>query len=68
MPDYVKAEGLIHMVNPIQGEFTLCGDAFDLASDVPGYEWKARRRGPVTCQSCAAIVIECRGVRTRAEP
>lgn len=35
-------------------------------SGFDGYEWKERRRGPITCQSCAIIIEECRGVRTRA--
>jgi hypothetical protein len=62
---FVEAEGLIHLVGPLQGEHTLCGDAFDLASDVPGYEWKPTRRRVVTCPNCARVIEECRGVRTR---
>lgn len=63
---YVEAQGEVHLVNPIMGgEFTLCGDAFDLSSDVPGYAWTARRRGPVTCKSCAAVILGCRGVQVQ---
>lgn len=64
---YVTAEGMVHLVNPAMGsEFTLCGDAFDLASDIPGYEWSEVRRGPVSCPRCARIIEACRGVRTAA--
>lgn len=65
MADYVKAEGDVHLINPALAEYTLCGDAFDLGSDVSDYEWKERKRGPVTCAICAAIIEGCRGVRTR---
>lgn len=58
--DFVEAEGLIHLV---WQEHTLCGDAFDLASDEPGYEWKAATKKCVTCPNCARIINLCRGVR-----
>lgn len=61
--EFVEAEGVVHMVNPVQAEFTLCGDAFDLASDVDGYEWKATNRRTVTCTICGIVVEACRGVR-----
>lgn len=59
--EFVEAEGLIHLVD---GEFTICGDAFDLASDEDDYEWKATTSKTVTCPRCARIVELCRGVRT----
>ena len=61
--EFVEADGLIHLVNPIQGEYTLCGDAFDLASDEAGYEWKKTKRKTVTCPSCARIILHTRSVR-----
>lgn len=65
MADFVEAEGRVHVVNPVTaGEFTLCGDAFDLASDVDGYEWSATKRRTVTCPSCAEIIRYVRRVRT----
>lgn len=60
---FVEAEGVVHMVSPIQAEFTLCGDAFDLDSDIPEYEWLETRRRTVTCSQCATVVLGCRGVR-----
>lgn len=60
----IEAEGFVHLVSPIAGsEHTLCGDAFDLASDVGGYEWKSSRKKAVTCEKCAAVILACRGVR-----
>lgn len=56
---FVEAEGVVHLTH---GEFTLCGDAFDLVSDEPGYEWKPTRSKTVSCPNCAAIVELCRGV------
>jgi len=55
---------IVHVVNPIQGEHTLCGDAFDI--DIGGAEaaaWTDVNRGPVTCTLCAQIIIACRSVR-----
>lgn len=60
--DFVEAEGRIHLLNPIMSEFTLCGDAFDLNSDEPGYAWSAPTRRCVTCKLCAKVVMTCRGV------
>jgi hypothetical protein len=60
--EFVEAEGLVHLS---LGEFTLCGDAFDLGSDVLGYEWRPTRSRTVTCPECARIIRECRGVRVQ---
>lgn len=62
--DFVEAEGKIHLLSPVLPEFTLCGDAFDLDSDIDGYEQKATRRRKVTCHLCAMVVRHCSGVRT----
>jgi hypothetical protein len=62
---FVEAEGLIHLESPIYGEYTLCGDAFDLASDEPGYEWRKTDKRTVTCPQCAAVIRVARAVRTR---
>ena len=61
----VEAEGLVHAVNHvIGGDFTLCGDAYDLGSDEPGYEWKPTKAKAVTCPNCAAIIRSVQGLRT----
>lgn len=61
MSKFVEAEGLIHLRH---GEFTLCGDAFDLASDNPGYEWVETKKCVVTCAPCILWIKLCRGVKT----
>jgi hypothetical protein len=63
MRDFVEAEGLVHLMNPGRAEFTLCGDAFDLATDEPGYEQVPTTKRTVTCPDCAAVIVGCRGVR-----
>lgn len=64
MAIFVEADGHVHMVNPILGgEFTLCGDAFDLASHHSGYQWRETAKRTVTCQHCATVIFTCRGVR-----
>lgn len=65
MADLVEAEGMTHMVSPIQSEFTLCGDAFDLASEEAGYQWTEAKRITVNCPSCAAVIRACQSVKTR---
>jgi len=57
---FIEAEGVVHLT---LGEFTLCGDAFDMGSHEPGYEWKPARSKAVSCKRCAAIIELCRGVR-----
>jgi hypothetical protein len=61
--DYVEAEGMVHLLHPHNAEFTLCGDAYDLASEEAGYEQKPTRRRTVDCPTCVAVVTMCRGVR-----
>ncbi|UIJ43747.1 hypothetical protein LZK98_11660 [Sphingomonas cannabina] len=57
MATFVEAEGMVHVINDVAGgEHTLCGDAFDLASDEPGYVWSETRSRTVTCPLCAAII------------
>ena len=66
--EYAKSNnGLVHVVNPLGGEHTLCGDAFDIDTEAGDEEhaWKHHTRGPVTCERCAAVVMVCRGVRIR---
>ena len=60
----VEAEGEVHAVNIlIGGEYTLCGDAFDLTTDEPGYEWTTPKRNVVTCEHCVRIILSLRGIR-----
>lgn len=62
MIEFIEVEGMVHVTNVTLPERTLCGDAFDLASDDPDYEWRHVKRGPVTCENCKLIILHCRGV------
>ncbi len=64
MPALVEAEGLVHAESPILGEYTLCGDAFDLTSEEPGYAWKPTKAKAVTCPQCAAVIQGVRNLKT----
>lgn len=60
--------GIIHLVNPMGSEHTMCGDAFDIdAVDEKDAEhaWVSRYRGPVTCPNCAMVIEACRNVRIK---
>lgn len=52
-------------VHLMHGEYSLCGDAFDIhAVDETVDEIKPVKRGPVTCVKCKMLIELCRGVRT----
>jgi hypothetical protein len=62
--EFVEADALVHLVNSEGGsEHTLCGDAFDLASDEAGYAWEPAKTRKVSCPRCAGIIRLCRNVR-----
>lgn len=61
-------DGLVHLVSALNGEYTLCGNAFD--GDADGqtndpHAWTDTKHGPVTCPECSQEIENCRGVRTR---
>jgi hypothetical protein len=65
---YAKSvNGKVHVIHPIQGEHTLCGDAFDISSepDEADCAWVDYPHGPVTCTKCTEVVMACRGVRLK---
>lgn len=62
--DLVEAEGMVHAINVRMSEYTLCGNAFDLASDEEGYEWSKPSKRTVDCPSCVAIIRSLRGIHT----
>lgn len=68
MKEYMEnAEG-VHLMNALNGEYTLCGDAFDAhisESDWPNGEMVATTKRVVTCERCCRIIEMCRGVRCR---
>ena len=66
--DFVRTEDGIHLVSPLNGEYTLCGDAFDRddSENEPGAKWYPTTRRVLTCPKCVAVAMACRGVRCEA--
>lgn len=71
-PEYtVDPDGLVHLMSRANPEFTLCGDAFDVATEerpVGEYDQdrddiKPTAARSVTCPGCARVILSCRGVR-----
>ena len=64
----LTTDGDVHLVNALNSEFTLCGDAWDIDQtedriDGAGHGHKPHARGPVTCPRCAKVILACRGIR-----
>lgn len=68
MPKYgygKSSDGLVHLVSVLNGEFTLCGDAFEGCDKGDGADWVRCKSGPVTCPKCISEIKNCRGVRVQ---
>jgi hypothetical protein len=53
-------------VHLMYGEFTICGDSFDIAETEPDFEAGSliiTDKKTVTCQKCFRLILYCRGVR-----
>jgi len=64
-----NSEG-VHIFGPgMGGEFTLCGDAFDIADTDKHHEgFQPTRKRTVTCPKCIDVILHCRGVRIGPAP
>ena len=66
--NFTKTVDGICLVNPLNDEYTLCGDAFDIdnlyRSDEYTYHEQTKER-VVTCHRCIAILKYCKGVKTQ---
>lgn len=65
---FVRFEGRTHFVDPSAGgEHTLCGVAMDAAGseNQPELRWRATASITVTCETCAQVILACRGVAVR---
>ena len=63
--EFMVSEDGVHLMH---GEFTLCGDAFDIGDteeepDAP--MMKATKHRAVTCAKCIDIILLCRNVRIK---
>mgnify|MGYP001577193321 FL=1 len=62
MSEYKKNNDGVHVMN---GEFTICGDAFDCNIDWPELgEMTETKSVIVTCERCIDVVLLCRRVKT----
>lgn len=67
--DYAQSnDGTVHLVSALNGEFTLCGDAYDGSVDDRDDDtsWSSRKTGPVTCTKCLSEIENCRSAVTVA--
>lgn len=58
-------------VHLMVGEYTLCGDAFDIdALDESDHDGApvATQKKTITCKRCASIIMLCRGLKINLEP
>lgn len=67
--NYENGEG-VHLKSPLNAEFTLCGDAFDITSvemcnsaEDAHLEIQPTSKKTITCPRCIAIILHCRGVK-----
>lgn len=67
MKIFTENKAGVHLMDPIQGEYSLCGDAFDIDSEADVDEHDGRLKPTdkkvVTCKRCKAVIMMCRGVR-----
>ena len=57
-----------HETNPLNGEFTLCGDAFDAdAIDGEVAPIFSKRGEHVTCEKCLIVIRYCKDLSLSAE-
>ncbi|WP_458736982.1 hypothetical protein [Pseudomonas chlororaphis] len=56
--------------NPVNGEFTLCGDAFDAfaTGDADEEHVQAEKGQTITCDKCCAVILDVRQMRYRLKP
>lgn len=50
----------VHLMNPLNNEYTLCGDAFDCGSEKEINSLKDTNKQSVTCSRCLEIIKLCR--------
>jgi hypothetical protein len=61
---YFKTDDcLIHLVDPLVGDSTICGDCVSEQWDVKSPDKGLRKRGPVTCPDCAALIRLCHEIK-----
>lgn len=70
MADFTENLAGVHVWSPIDGEHTVCGDAFDAPSSEADWEdgpFLPTTKRVVTCRKCQAVILALRGVRTHQD-
>lgn len=65
---FVENDKGVHIWCPLNGEFTLCGDAFDAPDSEDDWDegpFVETRKRTVTCPDCIAVILACRGLRVK---
>lgn len=65
-----SGDGITHLISAINGEYTLCGDAFDggIGVEEPDQTpWDKCECDSVTCEKCIREIDNCRGVRVKRQ-
>lgn len=57
----------VHLMNNSYPGFSMCGCAHDISSDpdVNATDLMPTNKKIVTCKQCIAVILNCRGVRTK---
>lgn len=67
---HTVARGRICATNPVQPEFSLCGDAFDGfdSGDLDEPVALAETGERITCERCRLVITQCKRVKHWREP
>jgi len=66
--DFMENNEGVHAMSPANSEYSLCGDAFDIGSEINDTceNMRATKRRSVSCPKCATILRALRGIRISA--
>jgi hypothetical protein len=69
-PSFMENADGVHFMNSVQGEFTMCGDAYNFQETEglsPEMKLKPTRKRTVTCPKCCQLIAACRGVTIKQD-
>ena len=71
MLQYGENKDGVHFMNPDNAEYTLCGDAFDIGSEID-YDDSVEnvsytKKNIITCERCIFIIKACKKVKIKEE-
>ena len=67
MKEFTENFDGVHLMSPLNSEYSLCGDAFDIHSsgDSDSGDLISTNKRTVTCEQCIKVIEACRGVRVK---